>query len=208
LAPKAPNHKRHAVTAAQDRWRLLGELLQGRRQELGYKHRPAFARERLPLTDDGNPNVRLVADIENAYDSRINTFPPGTLRLLAGAYEATYDSVLAVLSGAADRLVPAPPVIPAAPPDDLPPMPAAQAASDRPWFDEINERRVWLASPPRGITDPSGAQMFPDHPDDAKTWDGVGARLPVRDRVWLIADLRRRAAARAGRDGSSGTVGA
>jgi hypothetical protein len=68
-------------------------------------------------------------------------------------------------------------------------------ASDRPYFDEINERRVALAA--RGITNPSGAQMFPDSPDDAKAWDGIGARLPVGDRVWFIADLRRRAAAAA-----------
>jgi hypothetical protein len=199
----APNHKRHAVTADGGRWRLLGELLQGRRQELGFKFRPAFARERLPLTDDGNPNTRLVADIENAYDSRINTFPAGTLRLLAGAYEATYDSVLAVLAGKADALVPA---APAAPPDDSLPLSPARAASDRPWYREINERRVALAA--RGITDPDGAQMFPDRPDDAKAWDGIGARLDIDARVWFIADLRRRAAGRAGRDGSSGTVGA
>jgi hypothetical protein len=197
LAPKAPNHKRHAVTASQDRWRLLGELLQGRRQELGFKFRPAFARARLPLTDDGNPNTRLVADIENAYDSRINTFPPGTLRLLAGAYEATYDSVLAVLAGKADVLAPAGP---APVPDVAPPLSPARAASDRPWYKEINEQRVALAA--RGVTDPSGAQMFGAGTDDAKAWDGIGARLDIDARVWFIADLRRRAA---GRDGSSGT---
>ena len=67
-------------------------------------------------------------------------------------------------------------------------------ASDHHYFDEINERRVARAA--RGITSPSGAQMFPDSPDDAKAWDGIGARLPVGDRVWFIADLRRRAAAR------------
>jgi transcriptional regulator with XRE-family HTH domain len=70
----------------------------------------------------------------------------------------------------------------------------ARAASDRPYFDEINERRVALAA--RGITSPSGAQMFPDSPDDAKAWDGIGGRLDIGDRVWFIADLRRRAAAR------------
>jgi len=73
----------------------------------------------------------------------------------------------------------------------------ARIASDRPWFDTINERRVALAA--RGITDPSGAQMFPDSPDDAKAWDGIGARLDIGDRVWFIADLQRRAAERSSR---------
>ena len=68
----------------------------------------------------------------------------------------------------------------------------ARIASDRPWFDAINERRVALAA--RGITDPSGAQMFPDSPDDAKAWDGIGARLGIGARVWFIADLQRWAA--------------
>jgi hypothetical protein len=75
-----------------------------------------------------------------------------------------------------------------------PPMTAERAAADRPWFDEINERRVALAA--RGVTNPSGAQMFPDSPDDAQAWDGIGARMPVGDRVWFIADLRRWAAGR------------
>jgi transcriptional regulator with XRE-family HTH domain len=78
---------------------------------------------------------------------------------------------------------------------DPPMTDPGRIASDRPYFDEINERRVALAA--RGITNPSGAQMFPDSPDDAKAWDGIGARLPVGDRVWFIADLRRRAAAAA-----------
>ena len=186
------------MTAPQDRWRLLGELLQGRRQELGFKFRPGFARARLPLTEDGNPNVRLTADIENAYDSRINTFPPGTLRLLAGAYEVTYGSVLAVLAGTADVLAPAVPV-PA--PDDSPPYLPRRGEVDRPWFDAINERRVALAL--RGVTDPTGAQMFGEGTDDAQLWDGIGARLPIRDRVWFIADLQRRQAGRNGDSGSS-----
>lgn len=195
LASRAPSHKRHAATP-DGRWALLGELLQARRQELGYKHRPAFARERLPLTDDGNPNVRLVADIENSYR---DSFPPGTLRLLAQAYEVTYESVQAFLSGTADKLVPAPPASLAAPPSD-PPLSPARAASDRPWYKEINEQRVALAA--RGITDPTGAQMFGEGTGDAKAWDGIGSRLDIDARVWFIADLRRRAA---GRDGSSGT---
>ena len=59
---------------------------------------------------------------------------------------------------------------------------------------QIWEQVVRLAA--QGITDPAGSQMFPDSPDDAKAWDGIGSRLDIGDRVWLIADLRRRAAAR------------
>ena len=38
--------------------------------------------------------------------------------------------------------------------------------------------------------------MFPDSPEDAKAWDGIGDWLDIGDRVWFIADLRRRARAR------------
>ena len=79
-------------------------------------------------------------------------------------------------------------------------MPPSRAAADRDWFDEINERRITLAA--RGVTSPTGTQMFPDAPDDAKAWDGIGARLDIGDRVWFIADLRRRAH---GRTPNSGT---
>jgi hypothetical protein len=51
--------------------------------------------------------------------------------------------------------------------------------------------------------------MFPGCPDDARAWDGIGARLPVADRVWFIADLRRRASGRhAGPNTNTGTNGA
>jgi hypothetical protein len=183
---------------------LLGALLAQRRKELGYTHWPAFARDRLPPTPAGNPNTRLLADIEKAYRAR---FPEPTLRQLAAAYMVTYESLVAVAhlkrQYSRDRLlVPVPGRQPGAVPAEPPPPIAdpAHVAADRPRFDEINERRVALAA--RGITDPSGSQMFPDDPQDAQTWDGIGARLDIRDRVWLIADLRRRAAARGDRSGT------
>ena len=179
--------RRPVIRGPEDAWKRLGELLQLRRAELGYRRRPAFTREH-------GINIRLVTDIENAY--RPNTFLTPTLREIAQAYQVTYESLIAVLNKAADELIPASPPAP----DAGPPMDPARAAFDRPWFDEINERRVALAA--RGITDPSGEQMFPDDPGDAKAWDGIGARLPVRDRVWFIADLRRRAD---GRFPNSGT---
>lgn len=182
--------------------RLLGVLLAQRRVELGYTHWPAFARERMPLTPSGNANTRLLADLEKAYR---DTFPEPRLRQLAQVYMVTYASMIDVAHLRARALEPAHPAAPAAaaaPPDMTPPMPPAQAASDRPFFDVINERRVALAL--RGVHAPTGAQMFGDGTDDAQAWDGIGARLDIGARVWFIADLRRRAADRNGTSGAAG----
>jgi hypothetical protein len=181
--------------------RLLGTLLQQRRVELGYTHRPAFARDRLPLTPSGNPNTRLLADLEEAYR---DNFPEPRLRQLARAYQVTFESMVDIAHLRHNLLIPAAPEAPSpgipagwdAPFTDL-----ARRAADRPWFDSINERRVELAA--MGITDPSGAQMFGRGTDDAKAWDSIGARLPIADRVWFIADLRRRAHGRGGTSGNS-----
>jgi hypothetical protein len=172
--------RRPVVRAPDDRWRLLGELLQLRRAQLGYKRRPAFTREH-------GINIRLVTDIENAY--RPNTFLTPTLHEIARAYQVTYESVIAVLNEEAGRLAPAGA---AGRPDPSSPF-ADPARTDlnRPWFDPLNERRVRLAA--RGILDPGGGQMFPDAPDDAKAWDDIADSIPVGDKVWIIADLRRRA---------------
>ena len=181
----APSRKRHAVEAPHERWQLLGELAQARRQEMGYRHRPGFARDRLPLTEDGNPNVRLAADFEMAYR---DTFPPGTLRDLARAYDVAWESVLAVLRGDADALAPARgPSLPPAPMAD----PAREAAT-RPYADPIWERLLSLAA--AGVTDPPGARLFPRSPADANAWDGTAGRMGTADRVWLVAELQRRGA--------------
>ena len=85
-------------------------------------------------------------------------------------------------------------VRPAAP-GETPPFDPARSERDRPWFDEINERRFALAA--RGVLDPDGAQMFPSDPEAARAWDSIAVYgIPAGDRVWVIADLRRRAAAR------------
>jgi len=182
--------------AAPDRLRLLGELLRLRRAALGYRHVPAFVQAR-------DINTRMVGDIEHG---RRDTYTFPTLEDIAAAYKVTYKSMMAVVWSDAGELDPAEEVPPRfAAPDVTPPMTPERAASDRPWFDEINERRVALAA--RGATDPSGDQMFPDHPDDAKAWDGIGARLDIGARVWFIADLRRRAADRNG-DSGTGVTGA
>lgn len=165
--------------------RLLGILLAQRRIELGYTRRPAFCRDRLPLTPSGNPNTRLVADLEEAYR---DNFPESRLRQLAAAYLVTYESLAGVAHQRAAALVP----LPAAISDQvaqLPPMTdAARIAAGRPYADRINRRLRELAA--RGITDPSGVQLFGPGAD-ARTWDGIGARMAVEDRVWLIADLQR-----------------
>jgi hypothetical protein len=72
-----------------------------------------------------------------------------------------------------------------------------RTAADRPYADRIWQRLHALAA--QGITDPSGAQLFPDSPADAKTWDGTAGRMDLGDRTWLVADLQRRAAERSSR---------
>lgn len=188
----ASNSKHLGIWAPGDRWALLGKLLRAwRRTHLGYRYRPAFARDRIPLTLDGNLNIRLVQDIEN--NLRPNTYPAETLEAIAGYYGVGWESVLAVLGREADALAPAAPL---APVTQLPPVTgAARIAANRRFYDEIKGRLDLLEA--RGVTAPSGRQLFPDAPDDAKTWDGIGARLDTDDdRAWFIADLRRREDAR------------
>jgi hypothetical protein len=187
---KAPYEGRH----------LLGVLLAQRRAELGYTHVPAFVRARLPLTEKGNPNTRLAADIEKAYR---DNFPEPRLRQLARAYLVDFGSLVAVAHGRARTLVPEPPAAPPAPASDtgwLPPISdPARIAAARPYADRIHARLRHLAA--QGITDPDGRQVFGPGPD-ASTWDGTAGRWDLDERVWMIADMQRRDG---GRDGSSGT---
>ncbi len=175
--------------ADYDRRWLLGDLLKRRRAALGYAYRPSFTRDRVI-------NDKMVQDVENA---NRDTFTYPALQNIARAYDVTYDSMIAVVRGTADELAPppaAPPaILPAPPAADDPPFDAPRAEQNRPFFDPINERRVELAT--RGIAYPDGAQMFGEGTEDAKAWDTDGAPMPVGDRVWFIADLRRRAAGRA-----------
>jgi hypothetical protein len=179
----------------------LGALLRLRRAALGYRHVPAFVRDR-------HINTRMVGDIEHG---RRDTYTFPSLQDVARAYDVTYDSMMDVVWSGAGELVPAAaaaPVTPATPASLAdsadgwhPPIAdRARRDADAPYATEIMERLLALAD--SGTIDPSGAQVFPDAPGDAKAWDGIGARLPVRDRVWFIADLRRLAD---GRDGNSGT---
>jgi hypothetical protein len=187
--------RRPVIKGPDDAWKRLGELLQLRRAELGYKRRPAFTREH-------GINIRLVTDIENAY--RPNTFLTPTLRDIAQAYQVTYDSLIAVLAGKEDELAPAPPAVPSAPAGGawLPPFSdPARIAAARPYQDRIRARLNHLSA--QGITDPDGVQVFGPGPD-ASTWDGTAGRWDLDERVWMIADMQRRDG---GRDGGNSATG-
>lgn len=184
--------RRPVIRGPEAAWKRLGELLQLRRGELGYKRRPAFTRER-------EINIRLVTDIENAY--RPNTFLTPTLREIAAAYAVTYDSMVAVILGHDDELIPAAPPSPLSRLGDAPIADQGRRDADAPYAMEIMEQYLEYAS--RGVRNPTGTQLFPDSPEDAQIWDGIGARLDVRDRVWLIADLRRRADGRGNGPGAA-----
>jgi hypothetical protein len=182
--------RRPVVRAPEAAWKRLGELLQLRRGELGYRRRPAFTRDR-------GINIRLVTDIENAY--RPNTFLTPTLREIAQAYQVTYDSLIAVLLQHDDELIPAL-QSPLSRLGDAPIADKAAREADAPYAMEIMEQILDYTS--RGIRNPTGTQLFPGSPEDAQIWDGIGSRLDIRDRVWLIADLRRRAAVRGTHSGT------
>jgi hypothetical protein len=167
---------------------------------LGYRVRHRFAAERLPLTEEGNVNTKLVQELENNY--RPGTYTKWSLEAAEKAYGITHESVLAFLYGQADTLAPAKagPAEEPVPIDPrvLPPSPfdPDRTEADRPYALAIWDRYLDL---PRRVTDPSGEQMFPGSPDDALAWDSVTAAygIPAEDLVWVIADMRRRAAARA-----------
>lgn len=196
------NRRRRAATAPRERWVLLGKLLEGRRRELGHTYRSTFA-------DASNVNSRMQADFESAAKKRVNRFMPGSFQLVANGYQVTEESMRAVLRGEMDYLVPAAPAaLPAGPDGWRPPVAdPAQRDADAPYVTPILDRLAELAD--AGVIDPSGAQVFPDDPDDAYAWDDprTGGRFSVRDRAWFIADVRRRVADRSGNSGR-GVTGA
>jgi hypothetical protein len=200
-----PSKAQRAVTGVPDeRWAQFGKALQDWREDvLGYKVRHRFAAERLPLTEEGNVNTKLIQELENNY--RPGTYTKWSLETIEKAYGITHESVLAFLHGETDGLARAAagPVkqLAAADPLALPPAPfgdPAREEADRPYA-----LAIWKSflGTPRGVADPSGEQMFPGDTGAAETWDKY-ADWEVGDRVWLIADLRRLAAGRAPNSGT------
>jgi hypothetical protein len=196
-----PSKAQRAVTGVPDeRWAQFGKALQDWREDvLGYKVRHRFAAERLPLTEEGNVNTKLVQELENNY--RPGTYTKWSLEAAEKAYGITHESVLAFLHGEVDSLARAAAVSPEGPvpidPRALPPSPfdPDKTEADRPYALAIWDRYLDL---PRRVTQPSGEQMFPGSPDDARAWDSITAAygIPAEDLVWAVADLRRRAADR------------
>jgi hypothetical protein len=196
----ASRAQRAVTDVPPERWAQLGKALQEWREDvLGYQVRGKFA-------DDRYINLRLVQDLEKNY--RPGTYTKWALQDAAQAYQVPYDrqlpgSILAFLHGEADTLAPAKagPAEEPAPidPRALPPSPfdPDRTEADRPYVLGIWDRYLDL---PRRVAEPSGEQMFPGSPDDARAWDSITAAygIPAEDLVWVIADLRRRAAGRAG----------
>jgi hypothetical protein len=207
---RTSRHKRgYAVASSKQRavtdvplegWVRFGRILREWREDvLGYKTRAAFVR-------DSGINLRLAQELENSPAYRAGTYTKWALEDAEKAYQVTRESMLAVLHGEADTLARAAAVSPeklaAVDPLELPPSPfgdPVRDAADRPYAEAIWKRFLDL---PKNVTEPSGRQMFPGDPDDEKAWDAPGPRLPLGDRVWLVADLRRWAA---GRDDNSDT---
>ena len=196
----ASKAQRAVTDVSPEGWARFGRILQDwREDELGYQTRAAFARDR-------GINIRLVQDLEKNY--RPGTYTKWALEDAEDAYQVTRESLMAVLYGAAGMLVraeDAPARQPAEPvaflPRALPPPPfddPAREAADRPYAVILWERILDL---PHRVSDPSASHLDLAG-DDAKVWNGTSSRLGLSDRVWLIAELQRREAAR--EDGRSG----
>lgn len=198
--------KQRAVTDVPlEGWIRFGRILQDwREDELGYKTRAAFVRDR-------GINLRLAQELENSPPGRAGTYTKWALEDAGKAYQVTRESMLAVLHGEADALAragDAPVRQPAAAGvRGLPPLPVidpARLAADQPYMDRIQARLDLLRA--QGNAAPSGAQLFPDSPADAADWDKYADwDLPLR--TLFVADLQRRADGR-GPGSAAGTAGA
>ena len=189
-------------------YQRLGRQLAARRIALSrrYSNRSLFVRERgIPL----GLNAKYVYDLESAGGWGRQGFSAGKMVAVADAYGVTPESVADVLGGGDLKPAPAAPSgAEPAPPDGggwLPPLGADAIARARPYADQVfmarsDWRAAYAAAHPgiavSDIPEPPGAELFPDSDEDARTWDGRAGVLSVQERVWLIAALRAREAAR------------
>jgi hypothetical protein len=181
--------------ASPEQRRLFGRRLRERREdELGY---PARKGGRRAFEDVTGWDQRNAFDIENAVRSN---FKEETLRQAARVYGVARESMLAFLRGEADELVPAA-AAPAAPPvasehgipDGLRLMDRDREAAVRPLFDAILDRLLDVADRTGvPVKDVGGARLFGAGTPDAKDWDDERTRrlFSVRERVWMIAEMR------------------
>jgi hypothetical protein len=201
-----PRRQKPAQQATEQARKLLGELLQARRGELGYAHRTTFGTER-------GLHWRMVTDIEQAYR---DTFTIGTLAKVADAYGVTLGSLRAVLEGRADRLEPVPGAGEAgsdrpAPPTSPRGNPLGVAITDeqltrmRPYIADT-ETRLEVARAAHPGEELTGRMVFPNSPADADSWDrlAAGGRLPPEGIAWGVAAVRAWEAEPAERKGATG----
>jgi hypothetical protein len=160
--------------------RLRGGMLLAARREVyfGMKHRTEFAEARKAELSSRS-GWRLVSDLENAWR---DNFAADTLANIARAYAVTFESMVAVLRGEADALVP----LDGRPAHAVPPPPADSFAAleeihpaDRPAVRQrlaevqamIRTARVHV---PEGQL--AGAQIFGAGTPEQRFWDAMAAQ--------------------------------
>ncbi len=205
-----PARKRKPLmNAPEERRQLLGRLLEERRGELGFTDRTDFARARPGLT------WRTYTDLENGYRENSTI---ATLGKIAKAYGVTYDSMIDVAHGRADKLETIGSGRPAGAPDPLEHArpqgmpgswisPATIADADRKYMPAIRERLDALAG--RGITDPDGEELFPGDPGLAGAYEADRmSGSDVYAAAWMAALVaeRRERLGRAGRGPQHGSA--
>jgi hypothetical protein len=152
------------------RWELLGKLLEARRGELGYKFRPAFERDR-------RINVRLAGDIEKAY--RTN-YARATLAEIAASYAVTLGSMLAVVHGESDRLIPV---------DAGAPIPVVGAVPERTAPQDNRPLGTkFLGNPiPARYVDDANADPVPRDRWEQVIWETEDPDVSLKARIMLVA---------------------
>lgn len=148
------------------------------------------------ITAPVNPKPATIARMAAAVN-RIAGRQLITPERLSGEGEAPQAAAILAEMQACEPQPPRPalPSLPAVP-EWLPPDVSAAA---RPFADQIWMRLLGLAA--AGVTSPDGAQVFGAGTADARTWDDRAEWFTVPERVWMVAEARRRAAAAAAANG-------